>query len=39
MGLKNQINMFFCMIILYTCDLHLKLEILNLNEYETSQMI
>jgi hypothetical protein len=27
---KNQLNMFFHMIIFYTCDLHLELEILNL---------
>jgi hypothetical protein len=30
MGFKNQLNMFFHIIISYTCDVHLKLEILNL---------
>jgi len=30
MGVKNQLNMFFHMIISYTCDLHLELDFLNL---------
>jgi hypothetical protein len=30
MGFKNQFNMFFCMIISCTCDLHLELNFLNL---------
>jgi len=30
MGFENQLNMLFHIIISYTCDVHLKLEILNL---------
>jgi hypothetical protein len=30
MSFQSQLNMFFYMIISYTCDLHLELEILNL---------
>jgi hypothetical protein len=29
MSFKNQLNFIFFMIISYTCDLHLKLDILN----------
>jgi len=39
MGFKNQLNMFFCMIISYKWDLHSVLEIFNLMHIKTSQMI
>jgi hypothetical protein len=39
MGLRNQLNMFFHIIISCTCDMYLKLDILNLMDIKSSQII